>query len=63
MVRNLKDMVKDAIEELVADNAIIIEDDNGNRMEDFTLNVVRTDDDDDDIEELEDEDENEEEND
>ena len=54
-------MVKDAIEELVADNAIIIEDDNGNRIEDFTLNVVRTDDDDD--EEFEDEDENEEEND
>lgn len=47
MERSIKELVKDAIEELIADNTIIIEDDNGNKINDLVLNVVHGDDDDD----------------
>jgi hypothetical protein len=58
MERSIKEVVKDAIEELITDNAIIIEDDNGNRIQDLVINVVHNE------EEVEDEDfDNEEEND
>ena len=40
MERSIKEVVKDAIEELITDNAIIIEDDNGNRINDLVINVV-----------------------
>ncbi len=42
MERSIKEVVKDAIEELITDNAIIIEDDNGNRINDATTVVVFT---------------------
>ena len=58
MERSIKEVVKDAIEELITDNAIIIEDDNGNRINDLVINVVNNE------EEVEDEDfDNEEEDD
>lgn len=58
MERSIKEVVKDAIEELITDNAIIIEDDNGNRIQDLVINVVNNE------EEVEDEDfDNEEEDD
>ena len=40
MERSIKEVVKDAVEELITDNAIIIEDDNGNRIHDLVINVV-----------------------
>ena len=40
MERSIKEVVKDAIEELIVDNAIIIEDDNVNRIHDLVINVV-----------------------
>jgi len=46
MERSIKELVKDAVEELIADNTIIIEDDNGNKINDLVLNVVHADDDD-----------------
>lgn len=58
MERSIKEVVKDAIEELITDNAIIIEDDNGNKIHDLVINVVNNE------EEVEDEDfDNEEEDD
>lgn len=45
MERSIKELVKDAVEELIADNTIIIEDDNGNKINDLVLNVVHGDDD------------------
>lgn len=46
MERSIKELVKDAVEELIADNTIIIEDDNGNKINDLVLNIVHADDDD-----------------
>jgi|TARA_E500000318_G_C3438693_1_gene164079 hypothetical protein len=44
--KTLKDLVKEAVEDLIVDNTIIIEDAEGNKIEDLVLNVVNNDEED-----------------
>ena len=44
--KTLKDLVKEAVEDLIVDNTIIIEDTEGNKIEDLVLNVVNNDEED-----------------
>lgn len=61
MAKSIKEIVKEALEELISDNAIVIEDESGEKIEDLNLNVVHSDEDDnEDIESDEDSDNDEE---
>jgi len=56
--KTLKDLVKEAVEDLIVDNSIIIEDSEGNKIEDLMLNVINDDEDNFDDEDSEEDEEN-----
>lgn len=53
--KSLKELVEKAIEEIIVDGKLVVEDDEGNRIEDLSINIKNDEDDFDDEDEQEDE--------
>ena len=47
MEKSIKDMVAQAIEDLIVDGKIIVEDNEGNKIEDLSINIVNDNDEED----------------
>ena len=47
MEKSIKDMVAQAIEDLIVDGKIIVEDNEGNKIEDLSINIVNENDEED----------------
>ncbi len=56
MAKSIKDMVKDAILDMIENGKLVIQDDNGETVEDLTVGVSEDDDYDDDSEDVSEED-------
>lgn len=53
--KTLEDLVKDAIESLIIDGKLVVEDNEGNQIEDLSINIKNNEEDFDDEDEQEDE--------
>jgi len=47
MEKSIKDMVAQAIEDLIVDGKIVVEDNEGNKIEDLSINIVNENDEED----------------